>query len=191
MRRNDPKLSLHRDGGTRPGDTTRSPIIDPDDDAPPGPHHEGETGQVLANAFRAVEPGSPAEKALLDVVNLLAAKQAGDGRGGGGSEITRAFMTKIAAAGLALITLVQPTVEQIAERMISPSSALERKLDETIVSQAALQQQQREWQIVIIALAKWVVDCQIAQTSGRPMPDPPPIVRLLLVQDELGKTTGQ
>lgn len=191
MAKTDPKLALlrHRDGGKKPGDTLREPIVDPD--APTAAHHEDHTGEVLASAFRSVEPGSDAERALVSVIDLLSAKHsAGTGSGGGGGELSRGFIAKIAAGVLGVLTLVQPTVEQMAARMLSPTTALDRKLDEVIVGQSRVQAQQQEDRAVFIALAKWVVECELAREGGRSMPEPPAPVRLILVQDELTRSTG-
>ena len=172
-------LRLHRDGGKKPSDTVREPAIEPD--APAAEHHEDYTGGVLASAFRSVEKDSDAERALIAVVDLLATKHIG---------LSRAFIAKIAALALGILALVQPTVAQVAERVLSPSSVLDRKLDEVIVGQSEVARQQQEDRAVFIALAKWVVECEIARTNGQPMPDPPAPVRLILVQDEVTRSTG-
>lgn len=184
-------LRLHRDGGKKPGDTMREPAIEPD--APAAEHHEDYTGGVLASAFRSVEKDSDAERALIAVVDLLATKHIGNGRGsagGIGGDLSRAFIAKIAALALGILALVQPTVAQVAELVLSPSSVLDRKLDEVIVGQSEVARQQQEDRAVFIALAKWVVECEIARTNGQPMPDPPAPVRLILVQDEVTRSTG-
>lgn len=181
----------NRDRGRSPGDTVREVIVDPD--APAAEHHEDHTGEVLASAFRSVEPGSDAERALVSVIDLLSAKHANGSTGGGsggGGDLTRAFIAKLAAGVLAFIGIVQPTTNQFAERIISPTSALERKLDDVLAEQATTRAQQQEDRAIFIALAKWVVDCELARSQGRSMPEPPAPVRLILVQDELHRSTG-
>lgn len=169
--------------------TSRLPILDPDEDAPEAEHHELATGQVLASALRNVEQGSEAEKALLAVVDLLVAKHGDSGGGNGHSGLTRRFVTAISAIGLAAITVISPLTEQVAELAISPSSALDRKLDDTIVRQADLQQQQLQMHATFLALAKWVVECEMAERAGSPMPKMPAPVQLILVQDEIRTTS--
>jgi hypothetical protein len=183
MAKPDPNklLSMHRDGGT-----SRRPTL-PEIDAP-SPRHSDYTGAELSSAFRSVDPGSDAEKALIAVVDMLASR--GGAPGGGGDGLSRGFVTKLLAGALAVLTVLLPTVEQLAERLLSPTSALERKLDETLAGQAQLQQQQQEQRLLFVALSKWVVTVELAREAGVKIPDPPPAVRLILVQDELIQSTG-
>lgn len=197
--RRDSDLSLippHRDGGSS-SSTVRGRI--PDADAPTNDHHEDYSGTVLAAGFRSAEPGSEAERALIAAVDLLAANArtaaaasaAGGGRGGGGDDvITRAFVRRAVALFLGAMTVVWPATDKLAERVLSPSSALERKLDDMITTQASLQQQTATDHATFVALAKWVVSCEIARRNGQPMPEPPAAVRMILVQDELARSTG-
>lgn len=178
-------VSLHRDRGRSPGDTASYPRVDPTEDAPQA-RPEELSGEVLVEALRSVEPGSDAERALILAINAMAAHSSGGGNG-----ITRVFFRRLVLLGLAVLALVQPTVSQVAERIISPSSALERKLDESLMSQARLQEQQQEIQATFIALSKWVVEVELARAQGRPMPEPPAPVRLILIQDELTRGTGR
>lgn len=197
-RRDTSKVSLlHRDGGPHASDTAREPIVE--EDAPGASHHEDLTGQILAEGLRSVERGSAAERALLDVVDLLVADRKRDaddangkpgGGGGGGGHVSPRFVRRIAVAALMLFGFVQPAAEQTASRFLSPSSAIERKLDQVIASQASLRAAQQDDRSVFISLAKWVVDCELARESGMPMPDPPAPVRLILVQDEMTRSTG-
>lgn len=177
----DPKLSLlHRDRGVGSADA----------DAPQAPRHETHSGETLAAALRNVEKGSDAERALLEVVGLLMARQ-GSGGDGGGADMRR-LVTRLGGVIIAVLALVQPVAEQVSERWLSPSSAIERKIDQVIATQATQQQKQHEQQVIFIALAKWVVECQVAvaRVTGTPLPEPPAPVRLLLVQDELHSSTG-
>ena len=144
--------ALHRDGATRPGDTTRGSISAIEDSASGEPHHEDDTGQVLMSAVRDVEPGSKAEAALVAAINVLAHKSAGDGGAGGGG-MSRRFVSGLALLGVSIMSIVQPVADQFAERTFSQTSALEHKLGELIVLQAETQQQQHNQQL---ALPLWL-----------------------------------
>ena len=199
--RRDTDLTVvpHRDAGSSPSpsETMRGRVADPD--APAAASHEDYSGQVLASAFRSVEPGSDAERALIAVVDLLASKErdimadhskGGDGNGGNMGGITRAFATKVVAVLFTGITVVQPTTAEVAALALSPTTALERKLDDVLAQQATLAQQSANDRATFIALAKWTVSCEIARKNGLPMPEPPAAVQLILVQDELARSTG-
>ena len=187
---NKVRTLTHRDSGVRAADTVREPIVS-EEDAPGSGHHEGQTGEILASALRSVEKDSEAERALIAVMELLAHKHTGGGDGNGDEpKITRRFVARAIVALASVITLVQPTVDNVVERWLSPRAALEVKLDETIAAQATLQAQQVEMHRTFIALAKWIVECEVADSRGLAMPEPPAPVRLILVQDELGRSTG-
>jgi hypothetical protein len=185
---------LHRDRGSAPprgkaDKTGRFPTV-PEDDAPAAPLAEPGSGQVLMDALRSVEKGSEAERALLSVVDLLVKKAAGSD-GGSPPIIPPQFLRRASLVIVAAFGLIAPAAETGFDRLLSPTSALERKLDEVLVQQQALQNIQAEDHSTFIALAKWVVECQMATANGRTMPEPPAPVRLILVQDELTRTTGQ
>lgn len=167
------------------GKTSRLPIVSVDeDDAPQAEHHEGDTSQILASALRNVEPGSDAEKALLAVVNLLVNKHNGGGGSGTGG-LSRRFVGALSGIVVLAMTVVSPIVDQFAELTISPSSALDRKLDDTIVFATELQEQQQQMNAAFLSFAKWAVECEMASRSGAPMPKLPALVQLILVQDEV------
>lgn len=171
------------------GKTSRLPIVpvDEDDDAPQNEHHEGDTSQILASAIRNAEPGSESEKALLAVMNLLVHKHSGGGGGNVGG-LSRRFIGAISGLVVLAMTVVSPVVDQVAELSFSPSSALDRKLDDTIARQTELQEQQQQMNAAFLSFAKWAVECEMASRSGAPMPKLPALVQLILVQDEVRTT---
>lgn len=173
-----------------PGDTVRGAVADIDDDAPDGAHFGEDSRQVIVDALRHSEPGSDAEKTILAAFDLLVARSQPGGSGsGGGDGLSRGFVAKVAAFALSAMVLVQPTIEQVAHRFLSPSSALERKLDETLVSLSTVVQTQAEMQATFTSLSRWIVDCELAHQAGAACPAPPVSVRLLLVQDEMAEVT--
>lgn len=186
----DPKLPLNllRDRSAKTG---RFPTVPVEDDAPEAPLQEPGSGQVIMDALRNVEKGSDAERALLSVVDLLVKKAASSDGGGHTPIIPPAFFRRAVISFCVAIGLISPTATAGLDRMLSPTSALERKLDEVLVQQQNVQAMQAEDHATFIALAKWVVECQMATANGRAMPEPPAPVRLILVQDELTRTTGQ
>lgn len=185
-----PPLNLLRDRGS--AKTGRFPTVPVEDDAPEAPLQEPGSGQVIMDALRNVEKGSDAERALLSVVDLLVKKAASSSDGGGHTPfIPPAFFRRAVLSFCAAVGIIAPAADHGLDRLISPTSALERKLDEVLVQQQQIQALQAEDHSTFIALAKWVVECQMATANGRAMPEPPAPVRLILVQDELTRTTGQ
>lgn len=171
----------HRDGGRH--STARLAAAPPPIDDEPSVA----AGSSIADAFRTVEKGSPAEQALVDLVQSLASHA---GNGGGSQSITRAWLGRLVGVVLAVLALGQPVVEQVAERAISPSTALERKMDEALSVQAAMQRSQADMQATFTAFAAWVIQAEQARSQGNPPPDLPVAVRFLLVQDELARDSG-
>lgn len=170
---------MHRDGGRIP-----SPRLVTSS----GPSSESRAGASIADAFRSVDKGSPAEQALIEVIQSLASSSRSDG--GSGDTITRTWIGRLVGVVLVVLGLGQPVIEQYAERAISPSVALERKMDEALAQQTALQESQADLQATFTAFAAWVVQSEQARAQGNPPPGPPAAVRLLLVQDELTRDSG-
>lgn len=161
----------------------------PDADAPrPGEVEREDSGQVFVDALREVERGSPAEAALVRALDLLAKHRESPNQPPG--TVSSTLLVKLALVCVAALSVVAPAVQQGLALLLAPRTAIESKLDEVIAGQAALRDEQRQGRSEVVALTRWVVDCETARRNGLPMPEPPAAVRLMLAQDDVARSTG-
>lgn len=161
--------------------------VEREDEAPVA-HAREDSGQVLVDALRSVERGSPAEAALVRALDLLTKHREPPEQPPG--TVSATLIVKLAAAAIAAFSFIAPTVQQAMALLLAPRTAVESKLDEMITGQAALHEEQRQGRAEVIALTRWVVDCESARRNSLPMPDPPAAVRLMLAQDDVARSTG-
>jgi hypothetical protein len=184
-------------------DTLTRGRIGPAEDAPTEPAHEGDSVQILVSALRDVDPNtlsialtkladepqtSAGTRALVDALSQFtgdqpaaraARRKAGDD---GHPPVTAALVKRLATIALVLLTFVEPISTQLSERFFSPNTELAEQLTVLVEGQDKLQ-------ATVLAIAKWTVDVEQARAAGRPMPEPPAPVKLILVQDEMARDT--
>lgn len=135
-----------------------------------------DSGQVIADAIRAVEQGSEAEQALVKVLNLREAE-----RSRAVPLVTAAWVKRTAALIVLAVSIVAPAVHQLAGSIavvFGPQSDDSAKLD-------AVLEQNTETGEIVLALVKWSIDCEVARREGREMPDVPAVLRLVVARDEV------
>jgi hypothetical protein len=139
----------------------------------------------MAEALRTVERGSPVEKALIDQIDRveLAIEAVGKlaegltGAGAGSGRSNRGLAVLISLALLAM-----PVLDQLAGRLLAPTTRVEAQLDELIEAQG-------KGRAELLGLTRWVVDCERARREARSMPEPPASVRLMLAEDDVARST--